>query len=881
MRKLLLALSLLLILTACSEADRTANAKDLVKHIDQKSLNTLASNLDIKYQFLSNVETDCPDLKGKKVKYCYAAYIHLSTSQDFFVDNWQLNYSQVYPFYSAQSESLNIEHLNGDIHQITPSEKFTGFSTGFPLQIKLWVKATLITESAVLPNYWLSAVGLEPKVVISTKTKINPETQLEVQPYVVPFSDTVKQIKSAPNDINEYASANWLFEHNQSIKVDSSKLSSTIIPTPTQSLLAQPLQYLDISKGLKFQLNNLKHEDIKGAIARLATLGLRQGESGVLVKVAIDKNNTAHQEGYQLSISDQGIDIKAATPTGAFYGIQSLASLYTMDSAKLPYITVKDHPTYGYRGQHIDVARNFISKDMLITLIKQMAAYKLNTLHLHLAEDEAWRLALPSFPELTEIGGKRCMNLSDKTCLQPQLGSAGDNSRNGFYSEKDYIEILTVAKQHHIKVIPSLDMPGHSRAAIKAMEARYYHFMEKEDEQEARRYLLSDLNDKTKYRSIQNYTDNTINVCKESSYRFVDKVLDDLLALHNEANHPLAIYHIGADETAGAWLESPECQALVNNPDNDVHDIKHLGAHFIERISHIIANKGISVAGWNDGLSETYKKNMPDNVYSYIWGALPHGAHKQVSEQAHRNWQVILSTPDVLYFDFPYEVDPKERGYHWASRRLDSRNIFNFIPDNLPLHAEFRKDTLGHSFEINDKVQKNDKGNVIHKPLPKNFRITGIQGQLWTETVRSDTQAQYMIYPRLFALAERAWHKPSWHPEYNYQGAKYNKDTQIFSQKHQDLRDLGWQNFSNAIANKELLKLDKQGVFYRLPTLGGRIIGGKLEINSSLPGLLSEFKTSGDEKWTLYKGPVDVTEPVYIRARSADGTRAGRSLLVK
>ena len=340
-----------------------------------------------------------------------------------------------------------------------------------------------------------------------------------------------------------------------------------------------------------------------------------------------------------------------------------------------------------------------------------------------------------------------------------------------------------MASKHHIQVIPSLDMPGHSRAAIKAMEARYHYYMNKENEVAAKRYLLTDFDDKTRYSSIQNYNDNTLNICMESTYAFVDRVLEDLKALHQQAEHPLALYHIGADETAGAWLESPVCQALIADKSNDFGDAKHLGAHFIERVSHMVASKGIAVGGWNDGLKETDVTKMPTNVYSYIWDALPWGAHKQVSEQAYRNWHVILSTPDVLYFDFPYQVDPKERGYHWASRRVTTRSLFNFMPDNLPIHAEFRLDTLGKNYIANDKPQMDKSGNIIHQPLPNNFSISGIQGQLWSETVRSDAQAEYMIYPRLLALAERAWHQASWQVPYNANGGQYSKGSNVFNQQ--------------------------------------------------------------------------------------------------
>jgi len=862
----------------------SANPQQKVRGIDQESLLKLAASLDIKYKFLSNIETDCPDKAGKKIAYCYAAELILTNPDNAIYNNWQLNFSQVYPTYASSSETLELKHINGDIHQITPQKNFAGFKAEHAHTIKLWVSSTLLSESELMPNYWLSseqgsAKKLKPAVVTSTRTAIDVETGLEIQPWVVPFNNTYKQIKSAPNDINQYASPQWLYQQNSGLTAIKSHLATAIIPTP-QSVKVVESGQLDISKGVTLHLTNIEQKKISAAQQRLTLLGIDFVENGVPININIDSDFSTIAGSYQLVIEKEGIAIDASDSSGAFYGLQSLASLLTVDDFSLPLVEITDQPRYQYRGQHLDVARNFHSKSMVFALIKQMAAYKLNKLHLHLAEDEAWRLELPSLPELTDIGSRRCMDLSDEKCMQPQLGSADNSKLDGFYSAADYQQILKMASRHHIQVIPSLDMPGHSRAAIKAMEARYRYFSKQENMTEATRYLLSDFDDKTQYSSIQNYNDNTLNICMESTYRFVDRVLEDLIALHQQADHPLAMYHIGADETAGAWVNSPVCKALIADKANEVNDVKHLGAHFIERVSHMVSSKGIAVGGWNDGLGETHVERMPKEVYSYIWGALPWGAHQQVSEQARRGWHVVLAIPDVLYFDFPYEIDPKERGYNWASRRVNSRSIFNFMPDNLPIHAEFRVDTLGQNFVSDDRVQQDDSGKLTHQPLPKNFIVDGVQGQLWSETVRSDQQAEYMIFPRMLTLAERAWHKPQWQVPYNYTGALFDKNSAKFTVELKKQREQQWQQFSSTLVLKELAKLDKAGIFYRLPTIGAKVEQGKLFANSSLLGLPIEYRELGGQ-WQAYHQIVNVKSPVEVRAKSMDGMRVGRSLVVK
>jgi len=892
------ALSAITLLMGCQGDPEQAKAEQLKTEqavasaslTAQQQLDAVAENLQVKYHFLSNVETDCPDLNGEVVKHCYSAEILFSlpeNSADYFTasQQWQMNFSQVYPIYASKSGDFELQHLNGDIHQITPKIDFSGFTAGEVKKVKLWVKSTLITESELMPNYWLSAEKLSPAVIVSTKTTIDTDTSLELQPWVVPFTDFSKQIKSAPDDINKYASTSWLYDNEPNyLATDKQTIDLAIIPTPKSVRVTDVNARLALTSGIKVSLTGLKSEDISAATERLSFLGIKESEAGVPVNIVLgdDKKPDWRAGHYQLTVSATGIDILAQVPSGAFYALQSIASLLTLGSTTLPLMKIDDQPHYDYRGQHVDVARNFHSKEFIFALIKQMSAYKLNKLHLHLAEDEGWRLELPSLPELTQVGSKRCLDLSDKTCLQPQLGGAGSTDRDGFYSVSDYQEILRLASKHHIQVIPSLDMPGHSRAAIKAMEARYHYYMKQENELEAKRYLLTDFDDKTQYSSIQNYNDNTLNICMESTYTFVDRVLDDLKLMHEEAGHPLALYHIGADETAGAWLESPVCQKLIADKTNEFGDAKHLGAHFIERVSHMVTDKGIAVGGWNDGLKETTAVNMPKEVYSYIWDTLPGAAHKQVSEQAHRNWNVILSTPDVLYFDFPYQVDPKERGYNWASRRVTTRTLFNFMPDNLPVHAEFRLDTLGKNYTTNDEVQHDEAGNVMHRPLPQGYTVKGIQGQLWSETVRSDNQAEYMIYPRLLALAERAWHQASWQVPYNYSGQTFNKNSGTFTDKAKQQRDQQWLAFSQTLAEKELPKLDKAGVFYRLPTVGAKMVSGKLNANIAIKGLPIEYRQQGQnqEDWLPYKTAVEVTLPIELRARTMDKKRAGRTMVL-
>ena len=363
-------------------------------------------------------------------------------------------------------------------------------------------------------------------------------------------------------------------------------------------------------------------------------------------------------------------------------------------------------------------------------------------------------------------------------------------------------------------------------------------------------------------------------------FTFIDKVIDEIAELHKTAGVPLTLYHIGADETAGAWLQSPVCKAFIANNKQGVKDSRELGAYFIERTASMLAAKGIEAAGWSDGMSHTRPENMPKKVQSNIWDIVAHVGHKRAHQQANLGWQTVLSQPEVLYFDFPYEADPKEHGYYWGIRQNNSQHVHSFMPGNLAANAEQWVDIEGLPFEADDTVKLDENGQPLSGPLAKSASFSGIQGQLWSETVRSDDIAEYLMFPRLLMLAERAWHKPSWEVPYQYQGAVYNQQSGMFTQQMRQQQAQEWQAIANTLGHKELVKLDKAGIAYRVPTVGAVIDNGKLHANLIYPGLAIEYRVNGGN-WQAYKAAVAVNGAVDIRAISADGQRKGRTLRVK
>jgi hexosaminidase len=830
----------------------------------QGDLDRLAADLKVGYRVLDNrpgPAVCAPDPS------CMLAELTLA-APEIPAAGWSLYFSSVDPILKADSAAFALSHINGDLYRLTPTADFRGFPPGQTFTIALKLSGHQLSELYPMPNYYVAADGLPARTVASTRPTINRETGLESLDFVVDFVDEARLAGGSTADTTVWATAPRLHAINAAAGASVQPIPrGAILPTPLVTKLDPNGAGLDLSRGVAVSLAGLKRFELAAALSRLAKAGVGEDKHGTPLAIQVAPGLRFAAGGYRLAIQPGVVAIQASDAEGAANGLASLTAL--VDARRtVPVLAIEDAPRFAFRGLHVDVARNFHSKGEILAILDQMAAYKLNRLHLHLADDEGWRVEIAGLPELTEIGSRRCHDLTERTCLIPQLGSGPDPSTsvNGFFSRADYIAIVRAAQARHIQVIPSFDMPGHSRAAIKAMEARAARLRAAgRPEAEAGRYLLSEAANVSVYSSIQHYSDNTINVCLDSSYAFLGKVVDEMARLHAAAGQPLTRYHIGADETPGAWAASPACAAYEKKTGIAPAD---LGGHFIERVSAMLAAKGIVPAGWSDGMTHAKAERMPARVASNNWGALGGEGPASAHLQANQGWEVVISTPEVMYFDSPYAADPKERGYDWPSRATGTRKVFDFMPENLPVHAELWTDLHGK-----DQVSKDEH------PLNPGVRFAGLQGQLWSETIRSDAQVDYMLYPRMLALAERAWHVAAWEEPYT-PGAGYSRATGAFDAEQRARRDADWNAFANLLGGRELARLDAAGVAYRVPTVGAVVEAGKLRANVEFPGLPIEYRVEGGA-WRPYVADAPVSGRVEVRARSADGKRAGRSLFVQ
>ena len=781
--------------------------------------------------------------------------------------NWRIYFHSVRRIHSSDV-GLRLTLINGDLNEIAPTKNFPGLAVGANLDFLFGSGEWLVSYSDFMPRAFIAQQGLTPAVFANTDTE-------DLSSFVDAFSKPEQQLRFGGKgkvDLYPITTAVSRYQDNLALSQISAK-AQLIIPTPKSLKLGKGSIKLDATWQIRYA-GRLTQEALY-LQQQLKTAGLNldsqpdtvPASGKVILLTAGDApdaksfskdENIIGEEAYILSVNSDKILLNGSDNTGAFYAVQSLLSLLPAGTAiqfDLPKLTVNDSPRFSWRGMHYDMGRNFHGKAVTLRLIEQMGRYKLNKLHLHLTEDEGWRIQIPGLPELTDVGGNRCFDLTETQCVLTQLGTgpSKSGSGNGYYTRDDFVEILKFAAARHIDVIPEIDMPGHARAAIKSMQARYKKLLAAGQKEAAEQYLLSDPVDKSNYMSVQNYTDNAINVCLPSTYAFAEKVIYELQQMYRTAGLKLVTFHMGGDEVGkGAWEQSPACKALFAKGEKGVTGVADLKPYFVSKIADITHARGLNLAGWEDGLmydpTNTFNRKQFANekVYANAWDNVwEWGVADRAYRLANAGYQVVLSPGSHLYFDHPYEPNPEERGYYWATRYSDTAKVFGFMPDNYYANAD----------KTREGVPITNLEALVGRELPKLLKsenVVGIQGQLWSETVRTPEQFEQMIYPRVIALAERAWHKSDWEAD------KPNVQARLQE----------WAGFSAALVAKELPKMAASGSAFYLPPPGAIIQNGQLLANAGYAGLAVEYSVDQGATWQLYQAPVTVSvKSVQVRSR--------------
>ena len=831
------------------------------------------------YEMVENHGDDfsesCKSL-GAAFASCSIANIHIKdSSASLDGGDWRLYFPAIRRVLRVDSDEFTITLVNGDLNYIEPSDGFTGFANSPVKTIQIFSEFSQLHESDMMPRYFLVRDGQAPELIANTD---NPN---DITGFGIEISsENAKAFNGEPAEVAN--STNRFDKYAATSPVD---VSAAITPTPRSTTVTGGT--FDIGAGLNFPSGVLP---AASAAALNARANLLVGGGGNTVTISID--SSLQPNTYRLDVSASGISIGASDAESAFHGGQSLLSLITPGVGTVPQLSVTDSPRFEYRGMHLDVARNFHPVGSVRRLIDQMSAYKMNVLHMHLTDDEGWRLEIPSLPELATVGGTRQFavdsdgNPSEASSLLPQLGSGpfSNNSGSGFYTRNEFIDLLRYAADRYVTVIPEIDMPAHARAAVVAMRARATNMGQPGNTS----IRIDDPADTSNYQTVQHYTDGIINPCVDGTYNFISAVVNDVRAMYNDAGTPLGVWHMGGDEANNVllgsgfqdfsegstipwqgdidqsqydfpWERSPACQALIAN-DSSLNNLDDVSNLFVKRVSEIVNDAGIpAMYAYQDILrnlnaSDLATQRSGVGFWEIVWDQGANNAY----DWPQRGFETLVAVPDYLYFDFPQEIDPQERGYYWATRFTDTQKVFSFAPENLPQNAETSVNREGIPFQASGT-----------RPA---LGFRGMQGQLWGETVRTSEHFDFMIFPRLLALAERAWHRAPWELDYAV-GATFSGST---NQVDKSALAADWNRFANVLGQKELSKLDAAGVLYRVPTAGAKSVNGLLEVNTEFPGLTVQYSANGSS-WINYDPANKPSSAQSVRAVSANGARNGRA----
>lgn len=452
---------------------------------------------------------------------------------------------------------------------------------------------------------------------------------------------------------------------------------------------------------------------MKKADPGLTIIEVSSNKANVKFMLLAKKDTTLKEEGYRLTVDDRGINIVANKPAGLFYGIQTLMQMIPLKKSSLagdkevdgsltiPCAIITDYPRFGWRGLMLDVSRHFFTKQEVMDYIQQMSRYKYNMFHWHLTDDEGWRLQINAYPKLTSVGAWKVKKIGYFGTFSP-VTAEDKFDYGGFYTQDDIREVIEFARRHFVNILPELDMPGHSMAAIASYPelsctpgADKYHVRSGE----------KGFMDWTDSGIVAHY-DNTLCPANPRVYEFLDTVFAEVASLF-----PFPYIHIGGDECAKTfWKTNPAITALMKR--EGLKDMDEVQSYFEKRVEKIVESKGKKVIGWD----EILEGGVAPNAAIMSWRGEKGGI--KASQMKH---DVVMSPTTFAYLDY-MQGDPALEPHVYASLRLNKAYKFDPVPKGAD--ARF---------------------------------IKGGQANLWSEQLYNIRHAEYMTWPRAFAIAECLW----------------------------------------------------------------------------------------------------------------------------
>jgi hexosaminidase len=418
------------------------------------------------------------------------------------------------------------------------------------------------------------------------------------------------------------------------------------------------------------------------------------------------------KDAYSLNVTNNGITINGDTYNGTFYGMQTLIQLLPTNnfqqnngvSLKVPMVSIQDYPRFSYRGMHLDVGRHFFPVPFIKKYIDYIALHKMNYFHWHLTEDQGWRIEIKKYPRLTEVGAWR-----NGTIIGRYPGTGNDNTRyGGFYTQDEVKEVVQYAADRHITVIPEIEMPGHSSAAIAA-----YPWLSCFPEEKTKiPGPASTASQQATGKLVQEtwgVFEDVFCAGNDSTFQFLQDVLDEVMPLF-----PSKYVHVGGDECPKAnWKRCPKCQQRMK--DEHLKDEHELQSYFIQRMEKYLNGKGKTLIGWD----EILEGGLAPNAVVMSWRGEEGGI-----AAAKQNHEVIMTPGGWVYFD------------HSQTKQEDSVTIGGYTPLDKT-----------YGYEPIPTALSGDQGKYV----------LGAQANVWTEYMAYPSKVEYMIFPRMSALAEVLW----------------------------------------------------------------------------------------------------------------------------
>ena len=489
----------------------------------------------------------------------------------------------------------------------------------------------------------------------------------------------------------------------------------TIVPKPVELKINEGTFHLSKSTVIIANKNTMHDADMLNFyLAKLygfslAVKNISPVNSKNVITLGILKPDERKKDEYVLTVDADKIDMGAASNEGLFYGIQTLLQLLPADKNlskndefEIPQLTIKDYPRFQYRGMHLDVGRHFFDVDEVKKYIDYLAYHKFNNFHWHLTEDQGWRIEIKKYPLLTTVGGFR-----NGTIIGHHPGTGNDSMHyGGFYTQQEIKDVIKYAQDRYITIIPEIEMPGHSSAAIAAYP-KLSCFPGESTKIKSNTPWAGSRNGKQVQQTWGVFED--VYCPSDYTFKFLEDVLDEVMQLF-----PSKYIHIGGDECPKeAWKRSAFCQKLIK--DKNLKDEHGLQSYFISTIEKYLNSKGRNIIGWD----EILEGGLAPNATVMSWRGESGGI---AAAQQHHD--VIMTPGSYCYFD------------HAQTKNEDSVTIGGY----LPLDTVYRYNPVPK--ELNDQESK---------------YILGAQGNVWTEYIGNMSKLEYTIFPRMSALSEVLW----------------------------------------------------------------------------------------------------------------------------